>query len=275
MTTFQAVILGIIQGFTEFLPLGPDAHQIVAPFLLNWPTPDNGLLGILALGTLLALLIHFRHDWASIISSFLSVLIFRKRPMTIDERMPLFLGIATIPTAVAWYYLHERLGARITHPVWIAAELALFGIPMVLAERMNRRTKKMLDWNWLDSLIFGIFQIFMLIPGCGRMAAGMAVAGFRNYNREAGAKFALLAGGPILAAEAVYYLRGFSTHAAGSPTTFTLIVALVVTTLCGLLAIGGFMKHVQKQGFGQYLAYRWLLAIVIVAVYWARNKTLL
>src|SRR4051794_37293269 len=109
MTTFQAIVYGIIHGFTEFLPISARAHQILIPYILSWPEPTGVFGGALALGAFLAVLIYFRHDWASIISSFIQVIIFRKRPMTLDERLPLFIFVSSIPTGAAWYYFHETL----------------------------------------------------------------------------------------------------------------------------------------------------------------------
>ncbi|MGZ3697932.1 MAG: undecaprenyl-diphosphate phosphatase, partial [Bdellovibrionota bacterium] len=89
MSTFQAIVYGIIHGFTEFLPVSSSAHQSLVPFLLGWQAPNGPLFGAFAIGTFAALMVYFRHDWASMISCFIQVILFRKRPMTLDERLPI------------------------------------------------------------------------------------------------------------------------------------------------------------------------------------------
>src|SRR3989338_6596286 len=104
MTTFEGIIYGIVHGITDFLPLGGNGHDILIPAVTGLHAPTGAALGAISLGSLLALLIYFRHDWASMISSFLQVVIFRKYPMTLDERLPFFIIEATIPVAASWYY---------------------------------------------------------------------------------------------------------------------------------------------------------------------------
>src|SRR6188768_4265884 len=107
MTLFQAVVHSVLHGFAEFLPISVSAHHSLLAYVLGWPAPAGAAMGAMGLGASLALLVHFRHDWASMISSFLTVLIYRKKPMTLDERLPIFILVATLPVLGAWYYLQE------------------------------------------------------------------------------------------------------------------------------------------------------------------------
>src|SRR5262245_5067978 len=157
MTTFQAIIYGAIQGFSDFLPISPQAHNILVPYLLDWPHPTGAFLGIVSLGNFLALLVYFRHDWAAMISSFLQILIYRKRPMTMDERMPFFILLASIPIAGAWYYMQgsELLEMNL---YWTAGIFVATGVLLWMVDYLSRKSKNIFDWNWRDSLVAGILQ---------------------------------------------------------------------------------------------------------------------
>lgn len=277
MTTFQAIIYGVIHGFSEFLPVGRSAHDLIAPYLFHWPMPQGAFLGALSLGTLLSILVYFRHDWASILSCFLQACLFRKRLMTLDERMPLFLAITAIPLIGAEIYLSPLLREFEWTPLRLAAALVAFSIPLWMAESTSRKIKGMFDWNWLDAFLVGLTQAFAIIPGCGLMAGLLTGALFRNYNRESSAKYAFFAITPIIAVQTATQLRGVSTHSvvpAEGISWLTFNMSIIVTFLVGLLAIGGFMRQVQKKSLKPYLLYRWLLAVILLIIYWIRNPSM-
>lgn len=278
MTTFQAILLAIVHGFTEFLPISASAHERLIPYLLSWDSPPEALLAALSLGTAFSVLVYFIHDWASIISGFLQILIYRKKPMTLDERLPIFLFFTGVPLALGWFYLAPIIEreADWANPSLVAAVLAVGAFPLILAERRSRKNKGMFDWTWLDALIVGITGLLMFIPGCGKPEALMPGALLRNFNREAAAKFMFFAMFPILIVSAYLHLHGvnFQAHQAPSPdlTWMSFGVAFVVSFLSGLLAIGGLMKHIQRSGFGQYAFYRLVLAGITGVVFWLRNR---
>jgi undecaprenyl-diphosphatase len=273
MTTFQAVVYAVVHGFTEFLPVSVNAHHQMIPYLFGWQAPEGAFLGALSLGAFLSALIYFRHDWASMLSSFIQMILFRRKPMTPDERLPLFLILTTIPTVAAWYQLRENPIFESVSPLLVAAGLVVFGLVLFFSDSVSRRNKGMFDWNWLDSLITGVTQALMFIPGCGRMTGLLIGAHFRNYNREAAAKYAFYAAMPILGANTVIHLRGVDLHAPGVDLSiFTFVVTIIVTMLAGMLAIGALMNNVQRKGFAGILAYRIISAIALVVVIWTRSR---
>jgi undecaprenyl-diphosphatase len=273
MTTFQALIYGIIQGFSEFLPIGAKAHRLLVPYFIGWPEPTGDLLGALYLGSFLAVLIYFAHDWASLLSSFIQVIIYRRRPMTLDERLPFFLIAASLPVTLVWHYAFEEVYGLDWSPLVIAGVLAATGLLLAFTDSFSRRSKAMYDWNWLDSLVVGIAQIGMLIPGADRTASALIGGGLRNYSREASAKFAFLCATPFLFGKAALHVRDALTLGIGTDASWlTLVVAAVVSFFCGFLAIGGLMSQLQsRKGFGGYVMYRLLLAAAVVAVWWLKR----
>jgi undecaprenyl-diphosphatase len=274
MSTFQAIVYGIIHGFAEFVPISANAHDQLVPYLLGWPAPTGVMTGALAFGAMLSLFLYFRHHWASIISCFIQVLIFRKRPMTLDERLPIFMALTSAPAGIVWYYFHDQLIQATWSPLVVAGLTAGLALPLTSAESWSRKNKGMFDWTWLDALLLGIAQIAAFVPGCGRMTALLPAALLRGFNREAAAKYAFFASMPFLIASAGYWLRDLDFHAAqpmAGTSWLSFSMAVVVTTLTGLLAIGGFMKHIQSKGFGQYAFYRVLLATVVAGIWWLRR----
>ncbi|MBC7692722.1 MAG: hypothetical protein H7222_13250 [Methylotenera sp.] len=275
MTTFQAIVYGIVQGFSEFLPISASGHHTLVAYFFNWPVPTGALHGALSLGSFIALLLYFRHDWASLISSTLEIIVYRKRPMSLDERLPLFILVAAILPCAVWYYLGDRLGGISDDPLMTAAVLAGAGLPLWFSDSMNRRNKGMFDWNWLDALVVGVGQCLFVIPGAGRTMGAFTAASTRNYNREAAAKFMLFAGTPLLAGSTILRLRDVHLSAP-SPMVdvswLTFSIAGAVSLLASLLAIGAFMKHIQRGGMGQYFVYRCLLAVAAGVVFYVRTQ---
>ncbi|MFL5815312.1 MAG: undecaprenyl-diphosphate phosphatase, partial [Bdellovibrionia bacterium] len=256
MTTFQAIVYAILRGFTQFLPISWEAHQQLFPFVTHWPAATGAINGALSLGALLALLVYFRHDWASQISCILQVVIFRKRPMTLDERLPLFILIATVPVLIAGPALTEHVVHIEWTPLTIAASLAVFSVILSFSESMSRKNKGMFDWNWLDSLIVGVVQLSTIFVGIGSLGATWIAAMFRNYNREAAAKFAFFALAPLLVVQTVHEFQQIDFHAAQpmmDTSWLSFVVAIIVTMFTGLLVIGAFLKHIERKSIFQYV----------------------
>ena len=207
------------------------------------------------------------------VSSVLQLLIYRKKPMTLDERLPFFLLLTTLPTIAAWFYLREAATHWGGTVMWTAILLAVWGVPLWFSESMNRKTKGTFDLNVVDALVFGVFQGLLIFSGIGRMAGAFTGGMVRNYRLEACAKYVFFAATPLLAAGAYYELRDVSIHAA-MPTEgmswFTFLTMAVVTFFSGLLSIGGFMKQMQCKGLGGYLVYRVILGASVIVVLWLR-----
>lgn len=275
MTTFQAFIYAVIQGATQFAPVSAKAHQILLPYVVGWQPPTGALLGALNLGAFLACLIYFRHDWASMISSLIQVIAFRRRPMTMDERMPLFITISSVPTLLALSYFGESLTDTISAPLGVTAIFAAVALPLWICDSWSKKCKGMADWNWLDALWIGLSQTLAILPGYDFFTGALFCGFFLNYRREAAAKYAFFTSVPVLLTQSITLLKDVNFHAqAPMPemTWLTFSVALVVTLLMGVLVIGGFMKNIAQKNIGQYVAYRWVMAALVCVVFWIRNR---
>ncbi len=264
MTIFQIIIYAIIHGITDALPLSSQAHDLLIPPLIGWQPPFGPCLGALMLGSFLSFFFYFRHDWASMISCFLQVLIYRKSPMTLDERMPIFLILTMAPLLFVSSYFHERLIEIEWTPLMVAISLGGMGLCMGSVNYWSRKTKNMMNWNSFDALGAGILLLTALIPGSDYLTGILIGSLFLDYKLEAALKYAYFIGTPLLLWNALPYLK-ITTWSTSAPSPelswLSFGTALLVTFLVNLFCINGLMKNIQKKGFHQIITYRLVLAI--------------
>lgn len=274
MTTFQAIIYAMIHGIAQFLPLNPSAHEAFIPYLIGWEAPPLALIFAMTFGTFLALFLYFIHEWASMISCTLQVILFRKRPMTLDERLPIFIGISVLPSFFTKIYFSTSFDDSHWNLLMIAGFFAAAGLGLWFTDSMSRRTKGIYDWNWLDALIIGGIQTLSLIPGVGPFTGILAGGLFLNYTREASTKYAYFILAPLLLVQSSVTFKEVNLQG-GAPATdlswLSFGVAGLVSFLIGLLCIGGYMKHIERKGYAQYAIYRCVLALGVVALFWIRS----
>lgn len=274
MTTFQSIIVSIVHAFSQFLPVGNDAHFFVFQEFLGWPSPEGALLAALSMGSTLALLIYFRHEWLGILGACLQVLFLQRKPHSLDERIPLLILVSTLPLVGLTFYTKEIFEQYEFNALFYVMTLILFTVPLIVADRRNRRNKHYYDWNFLDALLVGIAQCTSLIPGAGRQIGMLTGALLRNFDREAACKYVMMSLLPLVAYPAIQEFSGIdfaakeaSLNQGQAMTWISFWVSLIVTFFTGLIAIGGFMKNVPKKGFGGFITYRVVLAIGIGAGY--------
>jgi undecaprenyl-diphosphatase len=272
MTTFQAVMYAISHAISNFFPIGTHAQHALTSYLLEWDPPSTELLGALNLGSCLSLLLYFRHDWASLISCLLQILIYRKRPMTLDERLPLFMGVTLIPMALSWTYLQTPLVVWINQtPLSLAIVFAALGLPIAYADYFGRRIKGMYDWNSRHALILGLGASALLVCGLDPFSSLLTVALLLNYQREPASKYAYFCFAPWLVAQTFIQFKEISFHHPMPHPHLSWLswwVALAVSTCTSLLIIGAYLRHIQNRNLWQYLCYRWILALSVLIFFW-------
>jgi undecaprenyl-diphosphatase len=274
MTTFQAVVYALVHGWSEFFPISAQAHHALLADLTGWQPPSGALMTALLLGSASSLLIYFRHDWASMISSVLQVVIFRKKPMTLDERIPLFVGLTILPLLAASFYFGPVVQAMEWTPWKICAALGGTALPLWFFDYWGRKTKGFYDWNVFDALAVGVSLSTALVPGWDRLSGLLLGAFLLNYKREAALKYAYFVLFPILASQAGMGLHQLNFHAPqpmADLSWMSFFVAMIVSCLMGLLVIGGAMKHISQKGLGQLMGYRIFLVLGVLGFLWYRS----
>jgi undecaprenyl-diphosphatase len=273
MTLFQAVIYSIVLSITSTLPLSMEAHSILLADLTQWPAPDSTTLGPIFFGSLLALFFFYLHDWASLTSSFLSVLIYRKKPMTLDERLPFFLLLTAIPVCVTLQLgLHESLDSRLFQPQVVGLLLAGLAALLMFGETFGRKNKGMFDWTIFEAILIGLGQLLAVLPGGGRMLGALAVTQLRNFNREAAVKYSLMSGLPY----SLYWTITHLSQVSISSQDWMQLVQLAATTLVSmvatLLSLSTFSKNFTKHGGKGPALYRVLLGLGAAVLIWFQTR---
>ncbi len=269
MTLIQSIILGIIQGLTEFLPISSSAHLVITPYLLGWniPAQDGFIFDVLVqLGTLLAVIIYFRDDLFHIIKAVIEGLI-RRRPFAeADARLGWLLVLATIPAVVVGIFFKGLVESAFASP--LAAGLFLVGtaVLLILAEWLGKRKRKMDSLNWLDAVVVGIFQAVALLPGISRSGATISGGMFRNLERPSAARFSFLMSVPVMIAAgtvAIVDLIGSPTPTGQIPT---LLVGFVMAAVVGYLAIRWLLGYLSRRSLFIFAVYCLGVSLLVIMV---------
>ncbi|MFT4036891.1 MAG: undecaprenyl-diphosphatase UppP [Thermomicrobiales bacterium] len=278
MTLIEAIVLGIVQGLTEFLPVSSSAHLIIVPWLLGWESPGLAFDAALHLGTLGAVIIYFWRDILAMIVSLPRALrhpgdVLRSRnPRDTMPRLALLIAIGTIPGAVIGYWGQDWIdeayhqGGNVPDRIIVAIAMALAGLAlfMLVGEKLARHTRTLSDMRLPDGIAIGFSQAAALIPGVSRSGATITTGLFRDLTREDAARFSFLLGIPIIA---VAGLKGlYDTFSAGLPQdqAVIFIVGIITSLLAGLFAISALLRYVQRSTFRVFIVYRLVLAVVLV-----------
>lgn len=270
MTTIQAILLGVIQGLGEFLPISSSGHLIAVPWLLGWP--DHGLAFDVALhlGTLVAVLYAFAGDWWRLVTSALRGAR-RGRPFSEPEgRLLGLLAAASVPGAVAGVLLDEWAETTFRSPGLVAVTLALMGAVLLLADRRAARVGDVLSMSPLHALLIGAAQAAAIVPGVSRSGATISMALFLGYGREEAARFSFLLATPIIFGAAV--LKVPRLLASGTATGVW--AGMLAAAVFGLLSIRLLLAYVRTRDYRPFAYYRFALAALILAVLLARRMDL-
>jgi undecaprenyl-diphosphatase len=268
MTWWQAIVLAIVQGLTEFLPVSSSGHLVLVPRLLGWS--DQGLAFDVAVhvGTLLAVLLYFRRDLLPLIKGFFGYLGGRR-----DDpygRLALNLVVATIPVGLVGLFGNEFIERNLRSPFVVAFQLAVFGIVLCVADRWGPRTRDENGLGLMQALLIGCGQAVALIPGTSRSGITMTMGLFCGLTRQAAARFAFLLSVPGIALAGGYEGFKFATDESvqGVPLN-EMLIGVGVSALVGYACIHWLMSVIARMGFLPFTIYRLLLAAFIVAVFWA------
>ena len=267
MTIFQALVLGIIQGLTEFLPVSSSAHLALAPWLFGWEDPGLAFDVALHFGTLVAVLWYFRKEWGELIAAAISIL--RKRRIeTVEEKRVVFLILATIPGAIGGLLLQKKAETAFRAPALTATALIVMGIVLWAADRFSQKTRELPAMRGVDALLIGLSQVFALIPGVSRSGATITTGRLRKFDRQSAAVFSFLMSMPIIAAAVV--LEGPKALHSGALAP-ELVVGVIASGLSGWLAISVLLRYVTRHSYGIFALYRVLLGVLVFVVLYARG----
>jgi undecaprenyl-diphosphatase len=267
VTTFQAIILGLIQGLTEFLPISSSAHLSLTPYLFGWQDPGLAFDVALHFGTLLAVLWYFRKEWIQLISAAGGILKTR-RVATPEQKRVIFLILATIPGAIGGLLLEERAETVFRAPMLTAIALIVMGIILWAVDKLSAQDRPLNGMRWFHALLIGTAQVIALIPGVSRSGSTITAGRALRFDRQSAAIFSFLMSMPITAAAIV--LKAPDVMSNGGITT-PVIVGVIAAAASSWFAIAILLRYVSRHSYGIFALYRVVLGVVVLAILYVRG----
>jgi undecaprenyl-diphosphatase len=259
-STFQAIILGIVQGLTEFLPVSSSAHLILVPWIMRWQDPGLAFDVALHLGTLLALLAFYWKEWLDMGFSLLP------GGNPVARRLLTLLIIASVPGAIIGILLEKQAETIFRSPLLIAATMAILGVLLWAADSYGSKKRKIDDLTFLDALLVGLSQALAIIPGVSRSGATITTARALGIERADAANFSFLMATPIIAGAGLLETHKLFHSGLGAQLGW----GFVASAVFGLLAIVGLLSFVRNNTYRPFAIYRIALAVLVVAIAFAR-----
>jgi undecaprenyl-diphosphatase len=270
----QALVIGVIQGLTEFLPISSSGHLLVVPYLLGWNDPLLESLPftvMLHLGTLGALLVYFWRDWLRLVPAGFATIRDRSFRGDPDRRVAWLIVAATIPAAIAGYLLNDVIEREIRHPGVVALTMAAGAVILWLADRWGTRRKRIHDLSMPDGVAIGVAQAVALIPGISRSGISISAGLFLGLTREAAARFSFLMAAPIIAGAGIFELRRMISGDAHVDTPILpILVGTIAALVAGMAAIHFLLRYLRSHRYTIFVAYRLLVAAVVFVALLAR-----
>jgi undecaprenyl-diphosphatase len=272
MDTFvQAVIMGIVQGLTEFLPVSSSGHLIIVPYLAGWHDPFITSLAfsvMLHIGTLVALLVYFRAEWLRLVPAGVATIRDRSFNGDSDRRLAWLIAVATVPALVIGVALNDVVEQRFREVGLVALMLVVGGAILWLAERRGSRRLLAIDLTFPKALAIGFAQALALIPGISRSGISISAGLFAGLDRESAARFSFLMATPITAAAAAYESYKVVTGDVGVAIEVgPLVAGMLASLVSGIIAIAFLLRFLRTRSTNIFVAYRIVLAAVVF-VFW-------
>jgi undecaprenyl-diphosphatase len=270
-TLVQALVMGIIQGLTEFLPISSSGHLIVVPFLFGWRDPFIESLAfsvMLHLATLLALLVYFRADWLRLVPAGLAALRDRSIRDDPDRRLAWLLVVTTIPAIIAGLVLNDPIETAFRSAGLVAVTLTVGAAILWLSDRIGSSEKRVGDVSFPVALVIGAAQALALVPGISRSGISISAGRLAGLDRESAARFAFLMATPITAGAGAWETLKIVRGAAGVDVAIgPLVVGMVAALLAGLAAISLTLRYLRTHPLTLFAVYRVALAALVLAAW--------
>lgn len=294
MDSLQAIILGLVQGATEFLPISSSGHLVLLPWLLNWPAPALVFDTMLHWGTLVAVLIYFRDDLWELALAWLASVRDRSLGSNPQRRLAWLIVVASIPAGLAGFFFQDFFESLFGRPNWAAAFLLITGLFLILGERWHgshhgrdgARGLELLDPDEdvpllasplpasalpvAGALFIGLVQALTIAPGISRSGATIAAGLLVGLSRRESARFSFLLAAPLVFGAGAYKLLALIGSGTASTQTPTLVIGFIVAGVAGYLAIRFLLDYLQRHSLYVFAAYCWIVGLCGLIVYWLR-----
>ena len=256
MTILQALVLGIVQGLTELLPISSSAHLTILPWLFNWTQIPESFDVALHFGTLLAIGIFFAKDWIQLIKGGYNQII--KKEKSFEGKMFWYLVIATIPGGIIGFILDTFVGDTLKGPTLIAIALIIMGIILYIVDKKCPSDTSYEKMNFKQTFLIGLSQALAFIPGVSRSGVTMTTARLMGVKRESAAKYSFMLSAPIVLGATIFKIKDFVFN-------IPFIIGVLASFIVGIIVIKFLLKYLQKGNFKIFAIYRVIFGIIILA----------
>ena len=269
MPIYQAIILGIVQGLSEFLPISSSGHLLLVPWLAGWQELDPSIKKsfdvALHLGTLVAVVGYFRRDVTTYVVEGTKLVFARKVPPSADGKLAWLFVLATLPAAAVGALFEDQIDSRLGTPTLIAISLIGFGILLAIADRTTGR-REVGGFRARDAILVGAAQALALNPGTSRSGITMTAARFLGFDREAAVRISFVMSIPVIFGAVVFKFAGMIADGIPDGLLVPMIVGIITSGLSGWLAVWGTLRIVRTRGFMPFVIYRIALGVVVLIV---------
>jgi len=273
MPILQVIVLGLVQGLTEFLPVSSTAHLFLTSYLLGWQTESLDFDIMLHLGTLIAVLLYFFKDWVQIIAQGFGLRIGDDAELRHNQMLLWLLVIGTLPIGVIGFLFNKQAETVWRTPYVMGAMMIIVGLVMWIAENFGRKLRDMGSVTLTDAISIGVAQSLAVVPGCSRSGITISAGLFRNLTRETAARFSFLLSTPAITGAALKALWDVHKHGGGLHTLLTLpfIVGVSVSAITGAIVIAWFLQYLRHSGLRPFVYYRVIFGIIVLALAFIRR----
>jgi undecaprenyl-diphosphatase len=264
VSAFEAIVLGIVQGLTEFLPISSTAHLRIVPAFAGWEDPGAAFTAVVQLGTMAAVLVYFREDLARILRTWLASL---RRPELrgeLDARMGWYIGLGTIPIALLGLIFSNQIESGGRDLYVIGTALIVFGAIMLYADRVGRKQRELSTLDARDGAWIGLAQALALVPGVSRSGATITAGLFRGLDRAAAARYSFLLSIPAVVLSGVFELRKIG--GSGQPGAGAAVIATLLAFVVGYASIAFLLRYLARHSLAVFTAYRVGLGALVLAL---------
>ncbi|MFZ1729244.1 MAG: undecaprenyl-diphosphate phosphatase [Bacteroidota bacterium] len=263
MNLFEAVVLGIVQGLTEFLPISSTAHLRIIPAFVGWEDPGAAFTAVTQIGTLIAVFIFFRSDILSLSRAFTRSVLALKPFETQESRMAWWILLGTIPIGVLGLIFKDLIETEFRSLIVIAISLIVLALLLAVAEKIGKRNRTLEKMSLFDTQLIGFAQALALIPGASRSGTTITAGLFLNINREDAARFSFLLSIPAITLSGLYQLYKLHDVLAGE-FGIALLVAVVVSGVVGYFSIEFLLRYLRTHSTWLFIIYRIALGSIIL-----------
>jgi undecaprenyl-diphosphatase len=264
MNALQAIVLGLVQGLTEFLPISSSGHLRIVPALLGWEDPGAAFTAVIQLGTMAAVLLYFRRDLWKIATSWVRELRLPYRKRSHEANLGWFIIIGTIPIGIFGLAFSNQIESGARSLTLIGCALILFSFVMLVAERVATRARPIEDLDARDGLFIGVAQALALIPGVSRSGATISAGLLRGFDRAAAARYSFLLSIPAVVISGLFEARHIGDPG-GAPIGPTLIATLLAF-VSGYVAIAWLLRYLASHTLTIFVIYRLVLGVLVLGL---------